>query len=130
VNSPTASGSCRPLVVFGRRLPPRLIEDAKTLVLDYLGVGLAAVGPTAAGSPPGLPPNGRGGEATIIGDGRGAGVHAAFANAIASHSVELTTSMLALHFSPPVVSSALAVAERANRRAAWTSSTRSSPAAR
>jgi 2-methylcitrate dehydratase PrpD len=97
-------------------VPPALIDDAKTLVLDYLGVGLAGSqtdsGKIAARF---AAETGGPGEATIIGDGRLVpAVHAAFANAIASHSVELDdVDVLALfHFSPPVVSSALAVAER------------------
>jgi len=87
----------------------------KRLLLDYLGVG---VGGSQTGS-------GRvarefavtvgGGPAvTLIGDARRASsVHAAFANAISSHSVELDDiDVLALfHFSPPVYSAALAVAE-------------------
>ena len=97
-------------------LPPQLIEDAKTLVLDYLGVGLAG-SQTDSGRIAARFAAETGGvaEATIIGDGRWVpAVHAAFANAIASHSVELDdVDVLALfHFSPPVVSSALAVAER------------------
>lgn len=42
-------------------------------------------------------------------------VHAAFANAIASHSIELddVDGLALYHFSPPVISAALAVAERA-----------------
>ena len=51
----------------------------------------------------------------MIGDGRRVpAVHAALANAISSHSVELDdVDVLALfHFSPPVVSTALALAER------------------
>jgi 2-methylcitrate dehydratase PrpD len=97
-------------------VPPRLIEDAKTLVLDYLAVGLAG-SQTDSGKIAARFAAETGGvaEATIIGDGRLVpAVHAAFANAIASHSVELDdVDVLALfHFSPPVVSSALAVAER------------------
>src|SRR3954447_3161233 len=88
-------------------IPQKLIEDVKTLVLDYLGVALAgsqtdsgrisARFAVETGGPP---------EATLIGDGRRVpAVHAALANAIASHSVELDdVDVLALfHFSPPVV---------------------------
>jgi 2-methylcitrate dehydratase PrpD len=87
----------------------------KRLLLDYLGV---AVGGSQTGS-------GRvarefaavvGGEplCALVGDARRVpAVHAAFANAISSHSVELDDiDVLALfHFSPPVYSAALAVAE-------------------
>src|SRR4051794_28328637 len=98
------------------KIPPKLIDDAKTLLLDYLGVALAGsrtdsgrIGNRFAAETGGEP------EATLIGDGRRVpALHAAMANAISSHSVELDdVDVLALfHFSPPVVSSALAVAER------------------
>lgn len=101
-----------------RDLPPNLIADSKTLVADYLGVAVAgsqtdsgAIGARFANETGGKP------EATLIGHpGRVPAVHAAFANAISSHSIELDdVDVLALfHFSPPVVSAALAVAERQN----------------
>lgn len=97
-------------------IPQKLIDDASTLVLDYLGVALAGSetdsGRIAARF---AAETGGRGEATLIGDGRSVpAVHAAFANAIASHSVELddVDSLALFHFSPPVVSAALAVAER------------------
>jgi 2-methylcitrate dehydratase PrpD len=102
--------------INGSDLPPKLIADAKTLVLDYLGVAVAgsqtdsgAIAARFAVETGGKP------EATLIGHaGRVPAVHAAFANAISSHSIELDdVDVLALfHFSPPVVSAALAVAER------------------
>jgi 2-methylcitrate dehydratase PrpD len=97
-------------------IPRKLIDDATTLTLDYLGVALAGSqtdsGRIAARFA--ADPGGRA-ESTLIGSGaRVPAVHGAFANAIASHSVELDdVDVLALfHFSPPVVSAALAVAER------------------
>ena len=97
-------------------IPQTLIDDAKMLVLDYLGVALAG-SQTDSGriSTRFVVETGGYPEATLIGDGRRApAVHAALANAISSHSVELDdVDVLALfHFSPPVVSAALAVAER------------------
>jgi 2-methylcitrate dehydratase PrpD len=97
-------------------LPPKLIADAKTLVLDYLGVGVAG-SQTDSGAIAARFAIETGGkaEATLIGHaGRVPAVHAAFANAISSHSIELDdVDVLALfHFSPPVVAAALAVAER------------------
>lgn len=99
-----------------RDLPPKLIADAKTLVADYLGVAVAgsqthsgAIAARFATETSGKA------EAGLIGHaGRVPAVHAAFANAISSHSIELDdVDVLALfHFSPPVVSAALAVAER------------------
>ena len=97
-------------------IPQKLIDDSKTLVLDYLGVALAGsqtdsgrIGCRFVVETGGRP------DATLIGDGRRVpAIHAALANAISSHSVELDdVDVLALfHFSPPVVSAALAVAER------------------
>ncbi len=99
-----------------RDLPPKLIADAKTLVADYLGVAVAG-SQTESGVIAARFANEIGGqaEAGLVGHaGRVPAVHAAFANAISSHSIELDdVDVLALfHFSPPVVSAALAVAER------------------
>jgi 2-methylcitrate dehydratase PrpD len=98
------------------RIPSTLVDDAKRLVLDYLGVALAG-SQTDSGqvSRRFAVETGGHAEATLIGGGpRVPAVHAAFANAISSHSVELDdVDVLALfHFSPPVVSAALAMAER------------------
>jgi 2-methylcitrate dehydratase PrpD len=87
------------------------------LVRDYLGVALGGSrtdsGKIAARF---AVETGGTAEATLIGGSgeRVPAVHAAFANAIASHSIELDdVDILALfHFSPPVVSAALAAAER------------------
>lgn len=97
-------------------LPPKLVADAKTLVADYLGVAIAG-SRTASGKIAAQFARETGGkpEATLIGHpGEVPAVHAAFANAISSHSIELDdVDVLALfHFSPPVVSAALAMAER------------------
>ncbi|WP_337997546.1 MmgE/PrpD family protein [Oleispirillum naphthae] len=97
-------------------LPAERIRQVKTLVKDYLGVALGGSrtdsGKVAAGFAKEI---GGAPQATVIGNGaRVPAVHAAFANAIASHSIELDdVDYLALfHFSPPVVSAALAVAEQ------------------
>jgi 2-methylcitrate dehydratase PrpD len=107
-----------------KALTPDNIAVAKTLTSDYLGVALggsktesgriAARFATEMGGKP---------EATLIGQtGRVSAVHAAFANAIASHSIELDDiDVLALfHFSPPVVSAALATAEKTGSTGAET----------
>jgi 2-methylcitrate dehydratase PrpD len=98
------------------RLPASLLEQSRTLVLDYLGVAVAGcqsesgrIAARFAAETGGRP------EATVLGRSEKVpAVHAAFANAISSHSLELDdVDVLALfHFSPPVVSAALAVAER------------------
>src|SRR5580693_1268048 len=97
-------------------IPQKLIDDSTTLTLDYLGVAFAG-SQTDSGRIAARFATDQGGkdETTLIGNGgRVPAVHGAFANAIASHSVELDdVDVLALfHFSPPVVSAALAVAER------------------
>jgi 2-methylcitrate dehydratase PrpD len=98
------------------RIPAKHTADARQLVLDYLGVAVAGsqtesgrIAREFARKTGGVP------EATLIPSGeRVPAVHAAFANAIASHSIELddVDLMALLHFSPPVVSAALATAER------------------
>src|SRR5581483_5920376 len=98
------------------KIPATLIADATTLTLDYLGVAFAG-SVTGSGRVAAHFATDTGGrpDSTLIGNGaRVPAVHAALANAIASHSVELDdVDVLALfHFSPPVVSAALAVAER------------------
>ena len=90
-------------------------QAMKRLLLDYLGVAIAGsqtesgvIARTYAGL------QGKGPEATLIGGRARVPVAAAsFANAISCHSIELDDiDVLALfHFSPPVFSPALAVAE-------------------
>jgi 2-methylcitrate dehydratase PrpD len=92
------------------------IEVAKTLTGDYLGVALGGsqTGSGRIAAEFALETGGKA-EATLIGHGgKVPALHAAFANAIGSHSIELDDiDVLALfHFSPPVVSAALAVAEK------------------
>lgn len=88
----------------------------KRLLLDYLGVAVAG-SQTGSGQIARRFAKSVGGQAqsTLIGDSEGVpAMQAAFANAISSHSVELDDiDVLALfHFSPPVYSAALAVAEQ------------------
>ncbi len=83
---------------------------------DYLGVavGGSQTGSGRAARDFALDVGGKE-ESTLIGYGaRVPALHGAFVNAISSHSIELDdVDILALfHFSPPVVSAALAVAER------------------
>lgn len=87
----------------------------KRLLLDYLGVAVSGsqsesgrIGREFAKLQGGVA------EATLIGGGPAVpAVHASFANAISSHSIELDDiDVFALfHFSPPVYSAALAVGE-------------------
>ncbi|MEP9377200.1 MmgE/PrpD family protein [Aquabacter sp. CN5-332] len=97
-------------------IPAKALADAKTLVRDYLGVALGGSRTDSAKIAARFAEEiGGKAENTIIGHGgKVPAVHGAFANAIASHSIELDdVDILALyHFSPPVVSAALAAAER------------------
>jgi 2-methylcitrate dehydratase PrpD len=97
-------------------IPPAHILGVKRLIRDYLGVALGGSRTDSAQIAARFAVEiGGKAEAAILGSGsRVPAVHAAFANAIASHSIELDdVDVLALfHFSPPVVSAALATAER------------------
>jgi 2-methylcitrate dehydratase PrpD len=70
-------------------IPRKLVDDASTLVLDYLGVALAGSQTDSARIAARFAAEiGGRAEATLIGDGRTVpAVHGAFANAIASHSI-------------------------------------------
>jgi len=97
-------------------IPAGVKADCKALVRDYLGVALGGsqTGSGRAARDFAVEVGGKE-EATIIGYGEKVpAVHGALVNAISSHSIELDdVDLLALfHFSPPVVSAALAAAER------------------
>lgn len=105
---------------FSRFTPNSLTEHnriaMKRLLLDYIGVAIAG-SQTATGKISGqfaMSLEGRADATLIGGNARVPAMYAAFANAISSHSVELDDiDVLALfHFSPPVFSAALAIAER------------------
>ncbi|MGE0559722.1 MAG: MmgE/PrpD family protein [Burkholderiales bacterium] len=98
-----------------KQVPAGSRHAMKRLLLDYLGVAIAG-SQTESGviARDFAQRQGRAPEATLIGGGGRVPVAAAsFANAISCHSIELDDiDVLALfHFSPPVFSSALAVAE-------------------
>lgn len=97
-------------------IPSNILGEMKVLLSDYLGVALAGTrtesGRIAAQFSKDF---GEKAEATIIGFGyRVSAPSAAFANAIISHSTELddVDSLSYIHFSPPILSAALAMAER------------------
>lgn len=97
-------------------IPTKIGEEMKVLLFDYLGVALGGTrtesGKIAAEFSKTLREKK---EATIIGFGyRVSAPSAAFSNAILSHSIELddVDSLAYFHFSPPIFSAALAVAER------------------
>lgn len=124
MSEPVAAALARHLVALRfEDIPKRLVDDAKALLLDYLAVALCG-SRTETGEIAKAFARRQGGpaEASLIGsDGRVSAMHAAFANAISSHSIELDdVDILALyHFSPPVVSAGLATAQavKANGRA-------------
>jgi 2-methylcitrate dehydratase PrpD len=96
-------------------LTPESRHAVKRLLLDYTGVALAG-SQSESGVIARRFARGHGGksESRLIGDsGKSSMTATAFANAISSHSIELDDiDVLALfHFSPPVYSSALAVAD-------------------
>ncbi|PZW48083.1 2-methylcitrate dehydratase PrpD [Humitalea rosea] len=100
------------------QIPARHLADAKALIADWFAVALAGSRADSGAIARRFATETGGREEACIVNGGGArvpAVHAAFANAIASHSVELDdVDILALfHFSPPVVAAAVAVAERA-----------------
>lgn len=97
-------------------IPNKMLEEMKTLLFDYLGVAIGGMktesGRIAARFSKKLRERG---EATIIGFGyRVSAPSAAFSNAIQSHSIELddVDSLAYFHFSPPIFSAALSLAER------------------
>ncbi len=97
-------------------LPDQSHRAVKRLLLDYLGVALAGSRSETGRIAARFARASRGkAQSTLIGGGARVPMEAAaFANAISSHSIELDDiDVLALfHFSPPVFSAALAVAEK------------------
>ncbi len=98
------------------KIPLRNLNDMKVLLLDYLGVALGGArtesGRIAAEFSRDFKEKG---ESTIIGYGyKVSAPTAAFCNAILSHSIELddVDPLAYLHFAPPTLSAALAMAER------------------
>lgn len=95
--------------------PPEKLHEMKRLLVDYFGVAVAGsrtesgrIAASFAGELGGAP------QASVIGTGeRVPAVHAAFANAIAQHSLELDDidELALFHYAPPVMSATLAVAQ-------------------
>ncbi|MDI7259381.1 MAG: MmgE/PrpD family protein [Thermodesulfobacteriota bacterium] len=97
-------------------IPAHILEEMKSLLFDYLGVALGGTGTESGRIAAQFSKDfEEKGEATIIGFGyKVSAPSAAFANAILSHSTELddVDSLSYIHFSPPILSAALAMAER------------------
>ena len=106
--------------LLGRKLgdlPEPLVHEAKRLLLDFLGVGLAGSRSDSGRIAAGFAAEMAGpAQAGLLGrTERVAAVHAAFANSISSHSVELddVDEEALFHHGPPIVASSLAAAELA-----------------
>jgi 2-methylcitrate dehydratase PrpD len=96
-------------------LPARVIADTERAVLDWLGSALAgATEPPARMAQRVVAGMGSSNEATIFSAGRSSAALAAMANGIASHILEFDDvhKESTLHGGAPIISAALAVAER------------------
>lgn len=101
--------------VKSKDLPAPQMHEMRRLLLDYLGVALSG-SRSESGEIAGRVMSSLGGahQSTVIGAGRKIpAVHAAFANAVSEHSIELddVDDLAYFHYGPPIVSAALAVAE-------------------
>jgi 2-methylcitrate dehydratase PrpD len=96
-------------------LPPAVLAHAHRAVLDWLGSAIAgAHEPPARMAQRVVAGFGTAGEATMFGVGRASAPAAAFANGVAAHILELDDihKGSTVHGAAPIVSAALAVAER------------------
>jgi 2-methylcitrate dehydratase PrpD len=97
-------------------IPTKILDEMKVLLFDYMGVALGGTRTESGGIAAQLSKElEEKGEATIIGFGyQVSAPSAAFSNAILSHSIELddVDSLAYFHFSPPILSAALAMGER------------------
>jgi len=96
-------------------LPPSVVDACYRATLDWLGSALAgALEPPARMAQRAARGLGSGDESTVLGAGRASAPAAAFANGVASHILELDDvhKGSTLHGAAPVISAALAVAER------------------
>src|SRR5579871_2450180 len=96
-------------------LSPATLEDTRRSILDWLGSALAgAVEPPARMAQRVVALLGSSSEATVLAAGRSSAAGAALANGVASHILELDDihKGSTIHAAAPVISAALAVAER------------------
>jgi 2-methylcitrate dehydratase PrpD len=96
-------------------LPAQVVADTQRAVLDWLGSALAGAGEAPARMCQELVAGlGTSNEATVFGAGRSSAAGAALANGVSSHMLELDDvhKGSTLHAGAPVISAALAVAER------------------
>jgi len=96
-------------------LPASVIEDARRATLDWLGSALAgSMEPPARMTQRVVDALGSSDQAIVFGSGRSSAAGAALANGVASHILELDDvhKGSTMHAGAPVISAALAVAER------------------
>jgi 2-methylcitrate dehydratase PrpD len=96
-------------------LPPTIVEDARRAVLDWLGSAMAgAFEPPARMAHRVVARLGASSEATVFNSRRSSAAGAALANGVSSHILELDDvhKGSTMHAGAPVISAALAVAER------------------
>lgn len=96
-------------------LPPSVVDECYRATLDWLGSALAgALEPPARIAQRVARGLGSSDESTVLGAGRGSAGAAALANGVAAHILELDDvhKGSTLHAAAPVISAALAVAER------------------
>ncbi|MFN8573146.1 MAG: MmgE/PrpD family protein [Gemmatimonadaceae bacterium] len=102
---------------FGDLTTP-VLEATQRSVLDWLGSALAgALEPPARMTQAVVATLGSSSDATVFGAGRSAAAHAALANGVSSHILELDDvhKGSTLHAAAPVIPAALAMAEREHR---------------
>lgn len=123
LSPPLAAPVTRHLARFAARarfadLPASVVDDTRRAVLDWLGSVLAG-----ASEPPArmvqqvVATLGDADQSTVFGAARAAAAHAALANGVASHILELDDvhKGSTLHAAAPIIPAALAVAEREHR---------------
>jgi 2-methylcitrate dehydratase PrpD len=96
-------------------LPPSVVEDGRRSILDWLGSALAgSLEPPARMAQRFVASLGASDEATVFSGKRSSAAGAALANGVASHILELDDihKTSTVHAGSPVISAALAVAER------------------
>src|SRR4051812_25416707 len=96
-------------------LPPNVVEDARRAILDWLGSAVAgSLEPPARMTHGVVAQLGPSTDATVFGAARSSAPGAALANGVASHILELDDihKTSTIHAGAPVISTALAVAER------------------
>jgi 2-methylcitrate dehydratase PrpD len=96
-------------------LPPSVVDHARRAVLDWLGSALAgSVEPPARMAQRFVASLGAANDATVFSGGRSSASGAALANGVASHILEFDDihKTSTVHAAAPVISAALAVAER------------------